>query len=232
MEVSIILRLVLLVVVASATSMVKAFSPPASEVATTVGAVKLTSMQRSMRIKNVVPIVTGGSSSSLAAWGLSFGAPSKLPKVGKDGMYHISNEDEYRSLLEANPDKLIVLKVYSKWCKTCKAMAPKFEALARGIERNPRGGSTLPIVWATLPYSKDTNHFVRRTLAVKAVPSVQLYAGNGVLVDSFPCGPAKVTKILLPKLVDLITNHVDVSTGTLKPAAANQVASDLRKLHP
>ena len=144
-----------------------------------------------------------------------------------------------RSLLEANHDKLIVLKVYSKWCKSCKAMGPKFEALARGIEANHRGGPALPIIWATLPYNQDTSHFARRTLGVKKVPSVQLYAGNGVMVDSFPCGPAKVKTVLLPKMAALVTNHVDVSTGTLRTIAANatgtatnQAATDIRKLRP
>jgi len=235
MKSRLVLRLLRLVAAASALSSVKAFSTD------TIGDTKATRIRANVhgfaRTKNAFPIVTGESSSSMAAWPLSFGSPCKLPKVGEDGMYHIANEAEYRSLLEANPDKLIVLKVYSEWCKTCKAMAPRFEALARGIEANHRGGPPLPIIWATMPYRKDNNHFIRRTLGVKAVPSVQLYAGNGVMVESFPCGPAKVTKILLPKLVDLIASQVDVSTGTLKPVVPNattthKAVTNIQKLHP
>lgn len=234
-------RLFLLLAMTIAPSLVNAFLPPSSNELNTFGAMKTNrifrSMESSIQTKNASPIATSVSSSSLSAWRLPFGTTTKLPKVGKDGMYHITNEEEYRALVDANPDKLIVLKVYSTWCKTCKAMAPKFEALARGIETNHRKGSTLPIVWATLSYCKETSSFVRRTLGVKAVPSVQLYAGNGVLVDSFPCGPSKVSKILLPKLIDLIADHVDVSTGTLKTmpesvTAVNDATTDISKLRP
>lgn len=56
-----------------------------------------------------------------------------IPKLGKNGLYLITNEEEYRTLLNHNADKLIVLKVFAPWCKTCKALAPKFQALARGL---------------------------------------------------------------------------------------------------
>lgn len=118
--------------------------------------------------------------------------------------------------MDEYPDKLIVIKIYSTWCKTCKAMAPKFEALARGLNSSKNNSVRLPIIWATLAHDKRTHDFVRNTLKAKAVPSVQLYAGNGLIVDSFPCGPAKVAKVLKPKLVELIATHVDLSTGTLK----------------
>lgn len=234
-------QLFLLLAITTAPSLVNAFLLPFSDALNSSGVMKMTnffkSMENTEQTKNAFPIATSRSSSSLTAWRLPFGAANKLPKVGEDGMYHIASEEEYRALVDANHDKLIVLKIYSTWCKTCKAMAPKFEALARGIGTNHRGGSTLPIVWATLTYCEETNRFVRGTLGVKAVPSVQLYAGNGVLVDSFPCGPTKVSKILLPKLIDLIAKHVDVSTGTLKivPAnatAANDTTTNISKLHP
>lgn len=177
-----------------------------------------------IRTKNPIDIVASGSSSSLAAWHLSFGSAKKLPKIGRDGMYKITNEEDYRALMNEYPDKLIVIKIYSTWCKTCKAMAPKFEALARGLAGKKNDSVRLPIVWATLAHDKETHDFVRHTLKANTVPSVQLYAGNGVMVDSFPCGPAKVTKILKPKLVDLIANHVDLSTGTLKTSEPTATA--------
>jgi len=178
------------------------------------------------------PTIFAESSTSLTARRSSFGAAAiKLPKVGRDGLYHITTEEEYRSLMKMFPDKLIVLKVFAPWCKTCKALAPKFVALARGLG-NKRCTTTttaqqFPIVWASLAHTQDTNCFVRKTLGIAALPSVQLYAGNGVVVDSFPCGPAKVATILKPKLTELISNHVDLSTGTLKIATASTTTSAL-----
>ena len=135
--------------------------------------------------------------------------------------------------MEENPDKLIVLKVFSTWCKTCKALAPKFRALARrlGNGKNGHTGAAgshkqkLPIVWVSLAHSKENGCFVRHTLGARAVPSIVLYSGNGVLEDCFACGPSKVATVLQPKLVDLVSNHVDLSTGTLKTAASAGVVT-------
>jgi thiol-disulfide isomerase/thioredoxin len=151
----------------------------------------------------------------------------QLPKLGKNGLYQITNEDEYRTLLEHNADKLIVLKVFAPWCKTCKALAPKFQALARGLggvnkmstttsNNNKNNELLLPIIFAELPHSKRNKDFVKLVLGISALPSVQLYAGNGMKVESFPCGPSKVSTILKPKLAQLIKEHVDIPTRQLK----------------
>jgi len=145
----------------------------------------------------------------------------QVPKLGKNGLYVITNEEEYRTLLDHNADKLIVLKVFAPWCKTCKALAPKFQALARGLSgcgTTATNGAdvALPIIWAELPHSKRNKDFVKSVIGVSALPSVQLYAGNGIKVDTFPCGPSKVSTILKPKLSQLILEHVDIPTKQLK----------------
>jgi len=204
-------------------TMVEAFSTP--PIATGGGASATTWATRTRQLINTQQQQPHtGSSSSLTAW------RSSCPKVGKDGLYHITTEEEFRSLLEENPDKLVVLKVFSTWCKTCKALAPKFRALARrlGNGKNCAAGSyqqKLPIVWVNLAHSKENGCFVRHTLGARAVPSIVLYSGNGVLEDCFACGPSKVATVLQPKLVNLISNHVDLSTGTLKTVAVASAAA-------
>ncbi len=111
--------------------------------------------------------------------------------------------------MEENRDTLVVLKVFSPWCKSCKALAPKIQALAKE-------NVNLPITWISLAYSKENKHLVRSELGVNAVPYILLYAGDCELVDCFRCGPAKVATILRPKLADLITKHIDLSAGILK----------------
>lgn len=168
------------------------------------------------------PRITTGFSSSLNTWRTPFGSEKKVPTIGTDGLYHITTEEEYRSLMEENPDKLIVLKIFSPWCKSCKALAPKFQALAK---RLGTGDAKIPIIWISLAHSKENNPLVRSELGVNAVPFVLLYAGDGVLVDSFRCGPSKVATVLRPKLANLIANHVDISTGTLKNSAGTTAAA-------
>jgi len=107
-----------------------------------------------------------------------------------------------------NKDKLIILKVFAPWCKACKGLAPKFQALVRDDKYKE-----LPIVWADLNIQGNKD-FVK-SIGVLALPTVQLYAGGGVKTDTFPCGPSKVP-ILKRKLVKLVNDHVDAKTRALK----------------
>jgi len=135
-----------------------------------------------------------------------------LPEFGPDGLYHITNEEEYKAVLENNKDKLIVLKVFAPWCKACKGLAPKFQGLVRDKKYQ-----NLPIVWADLNIQGNKD-FVK-SIGVLALPTVQLYAGDGIKTDTFPCGPSKVP-ILKRKLIKLVNDHVDAKTRTLKTAVA------------
>jgi len=134
-----------------------------------------------------------------------------LPELGADGLWHITTEDEYKALLDANPDKLIILKVFAPWCKACKGLAPKFQAIKRDEKYQ-----NLPLVWASL--NIQGNKAFVKSIGVLALPTVQLYAGNGVKVDTFPCGPSKVP-ILKRKLMALVNENVDAKTRLLKSAA-------------
>lgn len=131
-----------------------------------------------------------------------------LPEFGPDGLWHITNEEEYKAVLENNKDKLIVLKVFAPWCKACKGLAPKFQGLVRDEKYKD-----LPIVWADLNIQGNKD-FVK-SIGVLALPTVQLYAGDGLKTDTFPCGPSKVP-ILKRKLIQLVNDHVDAKTRTLK----------------
>lgn len=133
---------------------------------------------------------------------------SGLPEFGADGLYHITNEAEYKAVLENNKDKLIVLKVFAPWCKACKGLAPKFQGLVRDKKYKD-----LPIVWADLNIQGNKD-FVK-SIGVLALPTVQLYTGNGVKTDTFPCGPSKVP-VLKRKLIKLVNDNVDAKTRLLK----------------
>jgi len=133
---------------------------------------------------------------------------SGLPEFGADGLYHITNEAEYKAVLENNKDKLIVLKVFAPWCKACKGLAPKFQGLVRDEKYK-----NLPIVWADLNIQGNKD-FVK-SIGVLALPTVQLYTGNGVKTDTFPCGPSKVP-VLKRKLIKLVNDNVDAKTRALK----------------
>jgi Ca2+-binding EF-hand superfamily protein/thiol-disulfide isomerase/thioredoxin len=109
--------------------------------------------------------------------------------------------------MDANPDKLVVLKFFAPWCRACKGLEPKFLQIAKDEKYQD-----LPIMWAdmSIQHNKDFVKF----LGVLALPSVQFYA-NGGQVESFPCGPSKVP-ILKRKLAQFINERVDFETNQVK----------------
>lgn len=135
--------------------------------------------------------------------------PPDLPVQGDDGIYHLLSKEQHLAFLEANPDKLVVLKFYAPWCKACKGLEPKFLS----IVKNPTY-QDLPILFSDLSVMGNKDYI--KHLGVLALPFIQFYAGNeGGLVESFPCGPSKVP-ILKEKLTHLINERIDPTTKKLK----------------
>jgi thiol-disulfide isomerase/thioredoxin len=110
--------------------------------------------------------------------------------------------------INANPDKLMVVKFYAPWCRACKAVEPKFLQ----ISKDPKYAD-IPIVWGQL--SVQHNKAYVKSLGIMALPSIQIYAGSEGLVENFPCGPSKVP-MLRRKITETINDKIDPSTLTLK----------------
>ena len=88
-------------------------------------------------------------------------------------------------MLNAHPDKLVVLKFFASYCQACKILDPKFIAV-----KDDEQLAGLPIVWAEFQaqrYNKD----LFRTKAVLTLPTIHFYDGSRGLVENFLCGPAK-----------------------------------------
>lgn len=130
-----------------------------------------------------------------------------FPELGKNGIYHVKNKDQHQAFLQANMDKMIIIKVFAPWCRACKGLSPKFQVLV-----DDKKYKKLPMLWADLSI-QDNKAFVK-AIGVLALPTVLFYV-NGQLVDNFPCGPSKVP-ILKRKLVQLVNNNVDAKTLKVK----------------
>eukprot|EP00522_Entomoneis_paludosa_P005427 CAMPEP_0172473534 /NCGR_PEP_ID=MMETSP1065-20121228/68903_1 /TAXON_ID=265537 /ORGANISM="Amphiprora paludosa, Strain CCMP125" /LENGTH=660 /DNA_ID=CAMNT_0013231709 /DNA_START=550 /DNA_END=2532 /DNA_ORIENTATION=+ len=145
---------------------------------------------------------------------------SPFPRLGDDGVYDIKNKEEHQAFLEANKDKLVVLKVYAPWCRACKGLAPKFLSVVKDEKYKE-----LPIVWAqlTIQHNKD---FVK-SIGVIALPTIQFYVG-GHISDTFPCGPSKFP-ILKRKLAQLVNTNVDPDTLLVKQSSIDQAVSFVTK---
>ena len=110
--------------------------------------------------------------------------------------------------LEANPDKLMVIKFYAPWCRACKAVEPKFVQISKDDKY-----SDIPIIFGQL--SVQHNKAFVKQLGILALPSIQIYAGSEGLVENFPCGPSKIP-MLKRKLTETINAKVDPQSLMLK----------------
>lgn len=109
--------------------------------------------------------------------------------------------------MEANPDKILVIKVFAPWCRACKGLEPKFKALV-----TDENYQSMPFLWAdlTIQHNKD---YIKK-IGVLALPTIQFYV-HGQRLDTFPCGPSKVP-ILKRKLTQLVNDYIDVETLQVK----------------
>lgn len=131
-----------------------------------------------------------------------------LPEMDKDGLYCIENAEQHKAFLEANQDKIVVLKFYAPWCRACKGLAPKFLALKKDEKYKD-----LPILWSQMSVQNNKDYI--KSLGVLALPSVLFYAGSEGLVENFPCGPSKIP-IFKKKFTELLNRVVDPDTRKLK----------------
>ena len=105
---------------------------------------------------------------------------------------------------------MVVMKVFAPWCRACKGLEPKFNA----IVKDPKYAN-LPIVWADLTIQHNKEYI--KKIGVLALPTIQFYA-RGQRMDTFPCGPSKVP-ILKRKLAQLVNENVDATTLQVKPSS-------------
>ncbi|KAL3938417.1 MAG: hypothetical protein SGARI_001746 [Bacillariaceae sp.] len=135
------------------------------------------------------------------------------------GVYQLTNEAEYTTLIQSNPDKLVIVKFYAAYCKACRALAPKFLEV-----KNDPQMDNLPVVWAEFQTKRHTKELFQH-IGVLTLPTIHFYDGGMLhlnekdssnLIENFPCPPAKI-KLLKKKLARFINTRVDPDTRQLKP---------------
>jgi len=132
------------------------------------------------------------------------------PKFNQDrnGIYDLLTEDDHLALLAAHPGKIIVMKFYAPWCRTCKGLEPKFAQIAK----DPKYAG-LPLLFAQMSVQHSKEYI--KSLNILALPSVHINAGTEGLIENFPCGPRKIP-ILKKKIAQVVNSRVDPKTLKLK----------------
>ena len=79
---------------------------------------------------------------------------------------------------------IVVIKFFASWCRACKAMAPKISRVAED--------------WPDIEFYEimfDDNKKLCKSLGIKILPFVEIVAGTAGKVESFSCGPSKISQL-------------------------------------
>mmetsp|Transcript_1485 Transcript_1485/g.2293 ORF Transcript_1485/g.2293 Transcript_1485/m.2293 type:complete len:262 (-) Transcript_1485:221-1006(-) len=101
---------------------------------------------------------------------------SSIP--AKKYVHTVVNLDEYNEKMKQEHHQLIVIRFFSHWCKSCKAVAPKYNRLAR---INPN------VTFIDIPITKE-NQDLADALDIKAVPFAHIIDPKIGLVEELKMG--------------------------------------------
>lgn len=104
----------------------------------------------------------------------------------------LTNVTQYLETLERHKDQLVVLKVFAPWCRSCLALTPKFNRLAREFPE---------IKFVKLNYEESKDLCYR--IGVTTMPTFVFYAGQAGEIEKFSCGPQRAA-ILREKIEDYL----------------------------
>ena len=108
------------------------------------------------------------------------------PALKERELISLADEAEYNACVQAAKDenKVVVIKFFASWCRACKAMAPKISRVAED--------------WPDIEFYEimfDDNKKLCKSLGIKILPFVEIIAGTAGKVESFSCGPSKISQL-------------------------------------
>jgi thioredoxin 1 len=128
---------------------------------------------------------------------LGGGTVAALTTTGSETVEMITSRDDFYEKLASSregkktghPDgDLLCIKFYAAWCKSCKAIAPKYTALA---EKYNDQVHFFEMQFATTKEMKE----LFSELKVKKTPCVQFYRGDKGRLATIVCGPRHWTDV-------------------------------------
>jgi thiol-disulfide isomerase/thioredoxin len=105
---------------------------------------------------------------------------------------------EYKKHVVEEPSKLVVVRFYAPWCKSCKAAEPMFKKLVSRY-----GGETGSVKFVQVPLTKETA-YIHEGLGVPSVPYAHIYHPEGGLVEEM-----KINKRVFCDFKSVLEQYVD-----------------------
>lgn len=112
----------------------------------------------------------------------------------------INSLEELKYFLEEDEDRLVAVKFYAPWCKTCQRLGNHFGRFARewgdGILNKKIVHGRIRCAEVEFK-TKETSRWITDELCIKAIPTLQLYSGTNKVWQGLG---AKNTKALQDEL--------------------------------
>ena len=93
-------------------------------------------------------------------------ARKKTTKSLPSYIHLIETEGDFKKTVEEEKEKIVVVRFFADWCKTCKSMSPYYYRMAEKLHEN--------IIFVEIPHSKETATLYER-LGVPGVPFGHIY---------------------------------------------------------
>lgn len=105
-----------------------------------------------------------------------------IPRIGRRRLatpiVEVDNLIDYKKEVVDCEEEIVVVKFYSTWCRTCKAMAPLYKKLSRDLTAT----SNASIKFVQVPVSAE-NAVLHKGLGVPSVPFGHIYHKGAGLVE-------------------------------------------------
>lgn len=93
----------------------------------------------------------------------------------------IDAEEDLLAVLAQSRTALVIIRVHARWCRSCRALEPKWRRLARELAPE--------VYFAEMEF--EANRILAARLAVKVMPTFLIYDAEQGKVDHFSCGPRR-----------------------------------------
>lgn len=115
---------------------------------------------------------------------------------GPPNVTRVTTLQEYKDVVGCEKEKIVVVRFFATWCKSCKAMAPKFYRLSNTYSN---------VSFVEVPVT-DKNTELHQGLGVPSVPFGHIYLPNAGLVEEM-----RISKRTFPEFEDALETYVDGS---------------------
>jgi len=107
-------------------------------------------------------------------------------------------------------DRSVCVKFYATWCRSCKAVAPKYRRIANKWP---------DVEFYEIGFGRETSAIFKKK-GIKALPVMQIIAGSRGAMQPFVCGPSKMARL---------DSHLGEATATDAVPTDEAVADEERQ---